>query len=236
MYTASDMQTSSTQAVPPVYQFAAYSMDTLWSVPGTTPGAAANNNLVMGLTSNYMSAWNAASPNFGVMKMYDENFLCKTAACSSGVAVNTQGDVATNYDVALSGINATMPDPGNGTNVPGDTPQEVLFFVTDGLEDELIDGVRVYKQINGPAWSTPDYCTTIKNRGIKIAVLYTTYLTLPNNAWYETNIAPFQPDIASALQACASPGLFYQAAIGDDLGADLITLFQPTAKTAYLTN
>ena len=100
----------------------------------------------------------------------------------------------------------------------------------------MIDGVRVYKQINGPAWSTPDYCTTIKNRGIKIAVLYTTYLTLPNNAWYETNIAPFQPDIASALQACVSPGLFYQAAIGDDLGADLITLFQTTAKTAYLTN
>ena len=29
-----------------------------------------------------------------------------------------------------------MPTPGNGTNVAGDKPQEVLFFVTDGVEDE----------------------------------------------------------------------------------------------------
>ena len=30
-----------------------------------------------------------------------------------------------------------MPNPGKGTNVAGDTPQEVLFIVTDGVEDEL---------------------------------------------------------------------------------------------------
>ena len=189
MYAASNMKTTSPQAVPPIYQFAAYSMDTLWSVPGTTPGADANNNLVMALTSNYMSAWSTASANFGVMKMYDENYLCATSACTSGLMVDTVGDVATNYDVALSSINATMPNPGNGTNVPGDSPQEVLFFVTDGMEDELISGVRVYEQINGPSWSTPNYCTTIKNRGIKIAVLYTTYLALPTSTWYEQNRA-----------------------------------------------
>ena len=62
-------------------------MDTLWSVPGTTPGAAADNNLLMALTSNYTSAWSTASANFGVMKMYDENFLCATSACTSGTAV-----------------------------------------------------------------------------------------------------------------------------------------------------
>ena len=211
-------------------------MDTLWSVPGTTPGAAANNNALMGLTKNYMTAWTAASSNFGVMKMYDENFLCATAACTSGTAVNTQGDVATNFDTALNSINSTMPDPGKGANVVGDTPQEVLFLVTDGLEDELIDGVRVYEQINGPNWSTPDYCTTIKNRGIRIAVLYTAYLALPNSSWYETNIGPFAPYLAPALQACASPGLFYQAAIGDDLGADLITLFEAATQSARLTD
>ena len=37
----------------------------------------------------------------------------------------------------------------------------------------------------------PALCTTLKNRGIKIAVLYTTYLALPTNAWYNTWIAPF---------------------------------------------
>ena len=33
-------------------------------------------------------------------------------------------------------MNTIMPNPGKGTNVAGDTPQEVLFFVTDGVEDE----------------------------------------------------------------------------------------------------
>ena len=34
------------------------------------------------------------------------------------------------------------------------------------------------------------FCTTIKNRGIKVAVLYTTYLPLPTNCWYNEWIAP----------------------------------------------
>ena len=49
-------------------------------------------------------------------------------------------------------------------------------------------------------------CTTIKKRGIRIAVLYTEYLPLPTNSWYNTYIAPFQPNIGATLQACASPG------------------------------
>ena len=33
--------------------------------------------------------------------------------------------------------------PGSGTTVAGDTPQEVLFIVTDGVEDETVNGSRV---------------------------------------------------------------------------------------------
>ena len=149
MYTANAARNSSPNAIPPVYQFAVYSMDTLWSVPGTTPGVAANNNLVMGLTKNYMTAWKAASANFGVINMYENNYLCATAACDAGIQVAGQGDLTTNYDVALSSINATMPDPGNGSNVSGDSPQEVLFFVTDGVEDKSSGGTRYIQQING---------------------------------------------------------------------------------------
>jgi hypothetical protein len=200
-------------------------MDTLWNIPTT-------NNLLMNMTSNYMSGWTTASANFGVMEMYANNDGCGNSACTTDSGV---GDVATNYDVALSSINATMPNPGNGTNVAGDTPQEVLFFITDGVEDELSGGARLEQQINASSTAT-DYCTTIKNRGIRIAILYTTYLPVPNNAWYEQYIAPFQPDISPALQACASTGLFYQAAIGDDLGADLSNLFETVTQTAHLTN
>lgn len=52
----------------------------------------------------------------------------------------------------------------------------------------------------------------IKNRGIRIAVLYTTYYPLPTNPWYNTYIAtyiaPFQSRIGPTMQSCASPGLF----------------------------
>ena len=37
----------------------------------------------------------------------------------------------------------------------------------------------------------PSWCDDIKKNGVKIAVLYTTYLPLPTNAWYNSWIAPF---------------------------------------------
>jgi len=66
-------------------------------------------------------------------------------------------------------------------------------------------------------------------------VLYTTYLPLPTNAWYNTYIAPIQNNIAPALQTCASPGLFYQVQTGGDISAALIGLFQLVVQTAYLS-
>ena len=78
------------------------------------------------------------------------------------------------------------------------------------LEQAINDlGNAVYGNSSGTNW-----CTTIKNRGIKIAILYTDYLAVPTDSWYEGHIAPIQSDIGPALQACASPGLFYDAAIG----------------------
>ena len=64
----------------------------------------------------------------------------------------------------------------------------MLFIVTDGVEDQMSGTARVQSLMD------PSYCTTIKNRGIRIAVLYTTYLPLPTNAWYNQYIAPFQPN------------------------------------------
>src|SRR5271163_5012772 len=81
-----------------------------------------------------------------------------------------------------------------------------------------------------------NWCTTIKNRGIKIAILYTDYLAVPANSWYESYIAPIQSDIGPALQACATPGLFYDAAIGDDLGQALAALFAAVTQSGHLTN
>jgi Flp pilus assembly protein TadG len=233
MATAQSTETSSTQIPPPVYRFAAFSIDSTYSIALTR---------LMSLTTNFVSGWSTASPNFQLMEMYSNNNVCSTSGSNPCGASGGVGDVETNFDTALNSSNMnstnTMPNPGGGTNTPGDTPQEVLFIVTDGVVDEVnsstctqsLTGSRCQEPI------TPSLCTAIKNRGVRIAVLYTTYLPVPTNSWYASWIAPFQSTIPTQLQSCASTGLFYQAAIGEDLGAALSNLFEAVTQTAHLTN
>jgi Flp pilus assembly protein TadG len=224
----------SAAAIPPVYQFAAYTMDSSWQVGMSSSSTPAYNNL-MSMTTNYVSGWSSASSSFGVMEYYSNNAECGNAACSSS---GGGGDVATSFSNALGAMNTIMPNPGNGTNVAGDTPQEVLFLVTDGVEDDTsgscsqpFDGTRCQAPID------PSLCTTIKNRGIRIAILYTDYYQVTANSWYVSWIEPFQSTIATNLQSCASPGLFYDAGLdSSNLGAALQTLFNTVVQTAHLTN
>jgi Flp pilus assembly protein TadG len=225
--TAWSSQNSGLYSAPPKYRFAAYSMDSLWSIGNPS------NTLVMTQTTNgqdYRSAWTTASSNFGVMKMWANNSTCNNSSCTGA---GSSGDVATNYDNAMSSINSTMPTPGYGTNLTGDKPQEVLFIVTDGVEDEQNIN-RLIQPINGN--NGTNYCSQIKARGIRIAILYTEYLPVPTNSFYQSNVAPFHANIGPALQACASPNLYYDAAIGSDLGAALAQLFQTAVQPASLSN
>jgi len=57
-----------------------------------------------------------------------------------------------------------------------------------------------------------------------------------SNSFYNSNVAPFQTNIGPALEACASPGLFYEAGVDDNLASDLQTLFNTVTQTAHLTN
>ena len=237
MQTAYNNQTSGLYATPPVYQFAAYTMDTSWQIgmkSYSSPGAS--SALLMAMTSSYQSAWTTAQSSLGVMEMYSNNNICSTAACT---ASGGNGDVATSFSNALSTMSTIMPNPGNGTNVKGDSPQEVLFLVTDGVEDDtatscsevMVSGTRCQAPID------PSLCTAIKGRGIKIAILYTEYLQVTTNAsWYNDYISVFQPDIGSQLQACASPNLYVDAAIGTNLGNALSKLFSLSVQQATLIN
>ena len=170
----------------------------------------------------FRSAATAAS-NIKAVEVYDNN--CLTSS-------NCNSDEDTYLDAGLSDVNTAMPAPGHGTSNSGDTPQEVLFIVTDGLNDELLNGAgRTYSPINTQA----NWCTTIKGRGIRIAFLYLTYNPLPTNAWYNTYIAPVQSQIAPAAQSCASPGLFFQVNTDGDISAAMTALFQKVIATAHLT-
>ena len=238
LQTASTTSQSTVFATPPKYRFSIYSMDSLWQI-GLTQ--------LMSLTSNYTSGWTSASANFGVMEMYSNNNNCANSACSSSTTT-PGGDVATNFDNSLGDLSQTsyIPNPGNGTNQPGDTPQIVLFIVTDGVEDEKSGSRRLEQAMNdlaGDPSASPygsvagtNWCTQIKNRGIQIAILYTDYLAVPANSWYVNHIEPFQSSIGPALQACASPGLFYDAGLdASNLGQDLSALFAAITHSGHLT-
>jgi Flp pilus assembly protein TadG len=201
-------------------------------------------NPLVPLTGNYVSAWSSQlssmqANNTQFLEVYQNNQVCAaTSSTSHGVTTTnpcgtgtSNSDADTNYDAAMRGITALMPTPGTGTANVGDTPQEILFIVTDGVEDELVSGSRQQSTMTG----SQDWCTPLKTKGIKIAILYTEYFPLPTNSWYNSYIAPFQPSIGTTLQNCASSGLFYEVGLGQDISTALSELFQLAVNSAHLT-
>jgi Flp pilus assembly protein TadG len=115
----------------------------------------------------------------------------------------SNGDQGTEFTNMLATMLATMPIPGDGTTALN--PQEVMFLVTDGVADEGVSAVRWNRELHAVDIAQ---CTLIKNKGIKIAILYTQYLpgSLTGDTWSQNNVAPYLPNVAPALQACASTG------------------------------
>ena len=87
------------------------------------------------------------------------------------------------------------------------------------------------------------WCTTVKNRGIRIAVLYTVYLPMTSNSWYNNWVAPWQKwidtppqdKVSDNMQNCATPGLFKSVTTDGDIAAALNQLFQNAVQMAHLT-
>src|SRR5262249_44341418 len=117
--------------------------------------------------------------------------------------------------------------------------QAVLFMVTDGMADEvkptICSGTSVSGQNRCIEAIDTSLCTAIKNRGIRIAVLYTTYLLPNSDSWSNTNVVPLLPTISPAMQACASPGLFYEVSPTQGIADAMNALFQKAVATARLT-
>jgi Flp pilus assembly protein TadG len=179
---------------------------------------------VQSLTSSLTTVSSAAS-NIDVLEVYDNN--CLTAS-------NCNNDTDTDFNSAMSSINGIMPAPGSGA--AGNPPQEVLFLVTDGVDDKV--SASCSETLSGTRCQQPfdtTWCTTVKNRGIRIAVLYTEYLPLPTNAWYNTWISAWQPQIAVNLQTCASTGLYFSITTNGDITTAMQALFEQAVATARLT-
>jgi Flp pilus assembly protein TadG len=156
---------------------------------------------------------------------------------------NDNGDQDTGFTTLLPAINSAISAPGAGTS---SAPQKYLFFVSDGVADE--QNSACLKPKSGSRCQSPidpALCTTIKNRGIKIAVLYTTYLALPTNAWYNSWIAPFNPgpwgpstnsEIALNMASCASPGLYFEVSPTQGISQAMTKLFQKAVADARISS
>jgi hypothetical protein len=81
----------------------------------------------------------------------------------------------------------------------------------------------------------------MKNRGVKIAILYIPYQTIQNpnssfsnneDGYANNNIANIPP----ALKTCASTNFFYTANTPTDIQNALIEMFQQAVSTAHVSN
>ena len=200
---------TSLETLPNQYRMAVYTF-------GTSSAAAGLNNVVA-LTSNLSQAKTQIA-NIDLMTVNGQNQF---------------SDQDTNFDGVIPSVNSAIPNPGPGTQ---SSPQKVLFFVSDGVTDEANSRSCSQQTVNGRCQEPINLalCTALKNRGVLIAVLYTTYLPLPTNAWYNQYIAPFANQIGPQMQSCASPGLFFAVSPTQGISDAMSALFQNAVMTARL--
>ncbi|MGO7206637.1 hypothetical protein ACCT30_36870, partial [Rhizobium ruizarguesonis] len=117
-------------------------------------------------------------------------------------------------------------------------PEKILFFVSDGVGDSYKPSGCTKKTTGGRCQEPIDtsFCKPLKDRGVKIAVLYTTYLPLPSNDWYNTWIKPFQSEVPTKMQACASPGFYFEVTPTEGITDAMKALFLKVIRAPRITS
>lgn len=193
----------------------------------------------------------ASASTAGLRNLFSLSPSLSSAKAAAGsidlMTVNGQNenkDQDTPLTATLPAINNAITSPGSGTS---GSPLKYLFFVSDGVADE--NNTSCLKQVTAATRCQspldPSLCTAIKNRGIKIAVLYTTYLALPTNAWYMKWLDPFNKgpygpspnsEIAQSMQSCASPGLYFEVSPTQGISDAMNALFQKAVADARISS
>ncbi len=159
--------------------------------------------------------------------------LTSAASNAAGIDLMTipyQGynsDRITSFNSVLTSMNNIIPAAGSG--MAASTPQKVLFFVSDGANDSYDCN---YSNGNSCRRITPldtTMCKALKDRGVRIAVLYTTYLPLPTNSFYNQYMAKYitpVSQLAAQMQTCASPGLYFEVSPSQGISDAMTALFK----------
>ncbi|MCK1593742.1 pilus assembly protein [Bradyrhizobium sp. 159] len=156
---------------------------------------------------------------------------------------NENGDQDTAFTAIFPAIDKEISSPGPGTS---SSPLKYLFFVSDGVADE--SNTACLKPLSGSTRCQspldPLLCKAMRDRGVKVAVLYTTYLALPTNSWYMKWINPFNAgpygpspnsEIAQNMQSCASPGLYFEVSPTQGISEAMNALFKKAVADARIS-
>jgi len=207
-----------------------------------TAGANSSNGCSVGLTANLTGSTIT-------------NFAAQLANLLDTGTNSTLGSGGTHFENALSQMNSFISSVGTGSS--SSNPLPYVFIVTDGSQDYQTQWSGNWSSQNWSATAqvpyqnsatvmppnsvqSTNYCTTLKNRGITIAILYIPYIQIQDastifndeDGYANNNIA----NIPASLQSCASTNFFYTANTPTDIQNALITMFEQAISTAHITN
>ncbi len=183
------------------------------------------------------------------------NFATQLATLLDTGQNATLGSGGTHFENALNSMNSFITSVGTGASSSNALPY--VFIITDGSQDYQTQSGGNWSSQNWTATSavpyqnsatiippntvtSTNYCTTMKNRGITIAILYIPYETIQNaNASFANNEDGYAnaniANIPAALQACASTNFFYTATTPTDIQNALLAMFEQAVSTAHIT-
>lgn len=152
----------------------------------------------------------------------------------STVKNNYNDNTLTDFASTFASIKPVVGTVGTGNSTTD--RQKVVFLVSDGMTDaEKVvcsgsqKGTRCMEPID------PAACKDLKDKGIKVAVVYTTYIPLPEDNFWVNRIKPFDARLRPSMEACATPGYFIEASPNEDIGKAMQTLFRKLMNSPRLT-
>jgi Flp pilus assembly protein TadG len=200
----------------------------LQAVATTMTAAASTNQAIdsLDMALNVVSPLATPTAAASAAQAIAPLLVYKSGQLTQSGPVNANG-AATNAASALASLNSALPNPGQGSNAIGDTPQEFVILITDGVENDSA-GVGLLSKAG---------CDALKNRGVRIGVVYTTYYAAPAWPQYQSLVQPVQGQIGPNLQACASSPLYYaEVPLDGDIGAALKQIVSTFTASTTLTH
>ena len=167
------------------------------------------------------------------------NYAAAQLATLLDTGVNSiLGSGGTHFENAFPDMNNLITSVGTGSSSSNALPY--VFVITDGSQNYQTQWNGNWSGSNSATVVPTSLCTTLKNRGITIAILYIPYQPIQ----YPTNFANSEdiyannniPYIPPDLQSCASPNFFYTASTPADITSALITMFEQAVSTAHVSN